>query len=258
MVIDKTIHKDEFRCRILLTNACNKSCKNCLNDFQKSKKPTIMLDEFLAKRIISDYEDKVIGTITLSGGEIGLHPGVFNIVKHVKASRLVAVTNGTLLNRPEWEEMKEFIDEVHIGITSLPTERMLYFLRNYTGKVVFQYVVGMDYDYEFLRTLAYGELYTVKLFEDFYAPQSFDLEYANVVHKLAEEFPDVDIKGRFTGVQENRGQGCNGCGRRCVTLKGMWVFPNGQVSPCPQREEFFEDFSEDSIQRFIEFHKWIG
>lgn len=33
-VFDKRIHQDEFKLRLLLTNACNKNCVFCLNDFQ--------------------------------------------------------------------------------------------------------------------------------------------------------------------------------------------------------------------------------
>ncbi|MFW6272886.1 MAG: hypothetical protein ACOC2U_03805 [bacterium] len=37
--IDKQIHANEFKLRILVTNDCNKSCKFCLNDFQPKPLP---------------------------------------------------------------------------------------------------------------------------------------------------------------------------------------------------------------------------
>ncbi len=36
--MDKMIHADEFRFRILVTDQCNKDCHFCLNDFQPKGK----------------------------------------------------------------------------------------------------------------------------------------------------------------------------------------------------------------------------
>lgn len=52
---------------------------------------------------------------------------------------------------------------------------------------------------------------------------------------LRAKFPsDEDVSFRFIGKQENRGPGCAGCNKTCVTLKAAWVFPDATITHCPQ------------------------
>ncbi len=53
---------------------------------------------------------------------------------------------------------------------------------------------------------------------------------------MRAKYPGKTIKARYTGIQQNRGIGCTGCTNKCITLKALWLFPNGRTSTCPQLE----------------------
>lgn len=255
--MDKQVHRNEFRLRVLVTNACNANCKNCLNDFQL-KSPVAFLDRKTLYKIGGDYyllglENPII---TFSGGEPALHPDLWQMITYFDADQVKLVTReSALLQRHDYEDILTSVGELHVSVGEKISERTLFMLKDYIGEAVFQKIVYEDTSYEELSTLCYGELYPIKFFQDFYAPPTFDPVFRGMILRLREEYPDVDIRTRFTGVQENRGPGCAGCARRCVTLKGLWVFPDGTVSPCPQRAEFRRKPEGDYMSDAFEFHK---
>ena len=250
-MMDKQIHRDEFRLRIMATASCNKMCRNCLNDFQ-GKPKGLFINPMIVGRVIHDYMAIVKHSpiITFSGGEPGLHPALAGMLRMAHGSAIL-VTNGTALIP---DVLKE-IAEVHISIGERISQELLYAIRNYHGIVVFQHIVYEDTPYSILSTLCYKELYPIKFFQDFYAPPDFTLTFQTMMEQLESERPDVDIRYRFTGLQENRGLGCMGCPRRCITLKALWLFPDGTVSPCPQREELREYPEGDYMKKAFEFHR---
>ncbi|GAJ06066.1 unnamed protein product [marine sediment metagenome] len=84
-----------------------------------------------------------------------------------------------------------------------------------------------------------------------------------MIERLSMEHPEWDIRSRFTGCQSNKGRGCIGCNRECITQKGFWVRPDGNTSPCPQFKKncvnpktYKELF--DAIQTAYDFHKFVG
>ncbi len=235
---DKLIHKNEFRLRILLTNECNKNCDFCLNDFQP-KEP-------IAYANISDIMDclRVYGSfmkdesiVTFSGGEPGIHPDLRYMLKSAKLHcRMVkVVTNGTAL-RPD---LVEFVDEWHIGVTHKNRE-IRCFLQN-SKNIMVQIVVTDDMAAASLVDLVLfyrKDEIPIKLFVDFNSNNKSQLE--SKIENVMNMF-DNGVYTRFTGRQINRGKACSGCKKECVTLKALWVFPDGRSSTCPQgTTEYFD------------------
>ena len=94
----------------------------------------------------------------------------------------------------------------------------------------------------------------IKLFVDVFANGKEKQEIEASILKVIENNPDFTIKTRFVGVQENRGKLCEGCEKKCITLKALWVFPNGTVSPCPQGVIEPKEFTEDIIESTFKGH----
>jgi MoaA/NifB/PqqE/SkfB family radical SAM enzyme len=80
---------------VIPTRRCNLSCAYC-NEFDRTSQPVPV--DVLRERI-DTLVDLGTGIITLSGGEPLLHPGVVEIVRHVRRRGAIAtlITNGYLL-----------------------------------------------------------------------------------------------------------------------------------------------------------------
>ena len=245
-VFDKSIHRDEFRLRILMTDGCNKNCSFCLNDFQpKPKVKPKFIDAVFATQLISVYSHKMelIGKqpiITFSGGEPGIHPEIHSIVRFAKGTGAVVkvVTNGTALYLTP---LKEYVDCWHVSVTK-KDENLIEFLEANPGyNVQIQHVLERDVKrrlilrgpYELIEFYGSRRL-PIKLWVDFFDSNEEKRRSRGIIEGLAGLFPDYEVKSRFTGKQENRGIACKDCRLDCVTLKALWVFPDNTVSTCPQ------------------------
>jgi len=256
-VYDKLIHRDEFRLRILLTNECDKRCDFCLNDFQP-KKPVAYantLDVIDCLRAYGSFmKDKSI--VTFSGGEPGLHPGLSYILTYAKhyCKTVKVVTNGKAFNT----DSRDFVDVWHVGVTD-KNQAVIDFLQ-YTKNVIVQLVVTDDVTTAFLSDFVpfyrkYGIL--VKLFIDFNSNNK--LQLAKRINDIEQMFNNA-VCTRFTGRQINRGIACSGCKKDCVTLKALWVFPDGKSSTCPQgNAAYFDDDSwDETVERAYNAHLYLG
>ena len=247
-MFDKQIHRDDFRLRLLVTDGCNKSCKNCLNDFQEKPKDEMhFLDPEIAKTIIQAYcsyrGDKA--QVEISGGEPGIYPYLEEVVKYAKeCGAFVKVnTNGTAFG----QQIEEFVDCWHIGVTGIVIDMTEDIIR-VGGQV--QFVVTHD-SIEWLNDIVqfYGRHnIPIKLFVDFLSQGKEKEEIENAIERVIALYPDFVIKTRFVGVQENRGHACFDCNEQCITLKALWVFTDGRVSTCPQGIVEPEIFTEDKIE----------
>ena len=120
--IDKQIHADELKLRILITNACNQDCSFCLNDFQAkpSKAGRQFIDANVAKRAISQYaeffQDKYPLQVYFSGGEPTLHPNLPGLMRYTKDlnCRVTLNTNGNFPDSLE-KDLLEGADQIHFG-----------------------------------------------------------------------------------------------------------------------------------------------
>jgi len=235
-MFDKQIHKDDFRLRLLLTNKCDKKCNHCLNDFQV--KGNDYLDFLLASQVINDYclfmkKKGLIPQVELSGGEPGLHPNLDGMISfaHISGAFVKVNTNGLALHVIP-QEIRDQVDCWHVGVTGCDDD-ILYDIEEVNGQA--QYVV--TYDRVIFGLPAIAHFYRkvpLKLFVDFYADGSDKYEIENYIKLYSTMYPN--IKSRYTGVQENRGTICKGCNRKCITLKAIWVFPDGTMSLCPQHQ----------------------
>ena len=98
----------------------------------------------------------------------------------------------------------------------------------------------------------------IKIFEDF---NNVFGEYVKFAREMIQKFPSANLSFRYTGIQENRGPGCNGCEKICCTLKGAWIFPDGGTSPCPQLYKYKKHYPQnkeewiDYLKEVEAFHK---
>lgn len=231
---NKQIHKDDFRLRILVTDGCNKICYHCLNDFQPKpgERPKI-LSILTAKKIIEAY-CLATGTraqVEISGGEPGIYPYLKHVVEYAKTfNAFVKVnTNGLALRRG----IEEFVDCWHIGVTEY-NSYLSDDIKKVNGRAQ---IVVTDKGPKHLKEIVglYGaDCIPVKLFSDFFATGQTKRRIVNKICNTIDSYPEFDITTRYTGIQENRGAWCSGCNKTCITLKALWVFPDGKVSPCPQ------------------------
>jgi len=241
-VFDKMIHRDEFKLRLLLTNSCNKNCVFCLNDFQNKPEkghPGYFLDSGLALIAITAYHNVAVklgyrAQVYFSGGEPTLHRDFEYLVRAAKRAgcRVTVNTNGTF--EPHLLNVLREVDCLHFGVYEKSTD-MAEKISCLNGSVQCVYSSKDPYvDYDFVRFyLQYG--IPVKVFGDLRENPALYEAFAN---SLRAKFPsDKDLSFRFIGKQENRGVGCSGCCKNCVTLKAAWVFPDGTITHCPQKPE---------------------
>lgn len=254
---NKLIHKDEFRLRILLTNECNKNCSFCLNDFQL-KKPAAYantLDVIDCLRAYGSFmKDKSI--VTFSGGEPGLHPGLSYILSCAKhyCKTVKVVTNGKAFDT----DSRNSVDVWHVGVTD-KDQAVIDFLQ-YSKNIIVQLVVTDNMAIEFL--VGFVSFYEkhgilVKLFIDFNSNNKSQLK--GKIGFIEWIFGDA-VCTRFTGRQINRGIACLGCKKDCITLKALWVFPDGRSTTCPQgNAEYFNDDSwDETVERAYNAHLYLG
>lgn len=234
-VIDKHIHEKELKLRILVTNTCNNNCSFCLNDFQK-KEPITFIDLQIVENVIAFYsnlfKEKYPLQVYFSGGEPTLHNDLVDMMEFAKFARCKVIlnTNGNFSEDLE-ENLITYSDEIHFGTYSKSKEHAKKVKRmNGTIQCIFPFV-----DESFIEFyLNYG--LNVKIFNDFNSNDS--TKYIDFIEKLTNMFNLNLLSFRHTGIQENRGIGCNGCDKKCITLKAIWLFPDGGISACPQLHNY--------------------
>jgi organic radical activating enzyme len=237
-MLDKMIHKDELKLRLLMTNACNQSCPFCLNDFQKTKEPKEFLHVGKALDAIDSYiyvmREYFPLQVYFSGGEPTLNHYTIPLMNHAhnQHCRVTLNTNGTF---PDYmmKPIYSNADCIHIGTYSISRQianRALAF----GLKHQLQAVYSTKYQYinkEFLDFYLEKNHLSLKIFQEF---NDDGVEYLKFIEWVKEKYPTHHVKFRHTGVQENRGKGCQNCETKCITLRAAWIFPDGGISPCPQ------------------------
>jgi len=118
-MIDKQIHRDELKLRLLMTNGCNLNCSFCLNDFQpKPCDKPLYLQASVARHAIDAYCRSVDGVyppqVYFSGGEPTTHEDLIELTAYAKSKgcRVTINTNGHL---PDYMESRLSYDEIHFG-----------------------------------------------------------------------------------------------------------------------------------------------
>lgn len=233
-LIDKQIHVNELKLRFLMTNDCTRNCLFCLNDFQlkpKSEKEVQYLNLDIAKMVIIQYVGSFKGRYPLqtyfSGGEPTLHSDLTELMKFAKSldCRVTLITNGDFPDSLE-SGLREFSDYIHFG-TYEKSQKHAERIKRMKGLIQCIYP---HIDSSFIEFYSSQDI-PIKIFKDFYDTSN---TYEDFSKEIKERFPEANLSFRHTGVQENRGPGCEDCTKTCVTLKAAWVFPDGGSSPCPQ------------------------
>lgn len=258
--IDKQIHADELKLRILMTDGCNKDCLFCLNDFQP--KPQNGKVQFLSPnrgkiaitQYVSSFKGKYPLQVYFSGGEPTLHPDLTDLMSYAKSlnCRVTLITNGDFPHSLE-SELISSSDKIHFG-TYRKSEKQAERVDRMGGLIQSIYPKA---DASFIEFYSKYDL-PIKIFRDFYDNSD---SYVTFVDEITKKFPEANLSFRHTGIQENRGIGCGGCEKKCVTLKAAWVFPDGGTSPCPQlykQSKIYPKNSKDWLEyfNFVEnYHK---
>jgi len=260
-LIDKQIHANELKLRFLMTNDCTRNCSFCLNDFQlkpKSNSEVKYLDSNIAKIAINQYayffKEKYPLQIYFSGGEPTLHPDLIELMKVAKSldCRVTLITNGDFPDSLE-SGLKKFSDQIHFG-TYEKSQKHAEKIKRMKGLIqcIYPHV-----DSSFIEFYS-NQGIPIKIFKDFYDNSN---EYEGFSKEIKKEFPEANLSFRHTGIQENRGLGCEDCAKTCVTLKAAWIFPDGGSSPCPQLYKSSLSYPKTSeewlayFSRVEQFHK---
>lgn len=127
------------RIDIALSEYCNLTCQMC-----RRPSEALFMDKERCKRVLTEAKRLGIGTISFSGGEPFVHPGIYDILTHAfeLGHRVQMVTNGTIVKREQLEFLSKLdcltvsvdgLFEVHDKIrgkerTFLKTERTLRWL----------------------------------------------------------------------------------------------------------------------------------
>lgn len=240
-MIDKTIHKYDFKFESLLTNQCNFNCTFCLNDFQ-NKDLKLYLDFKVFYAYLNEYVllSETYGfepQVYLSGGEPTIHSEFLKFVK-VKEEfpdiKLILCTNCTFPD--EYDTfINDNVDEIHASI--YPWNQNLVFKKiNAINNIKLQCVHTIKNNYvtrDFINKLKNKINNPIKVFPNFFEKENYN-EYNDLQKYCDTAYGINNISFRFVGKQENRGPGCSNCDKKCITLKAAWLFPNNKLSPCPQ------------------------
>ena len=123
-ILDKQIHRNQLRLRILITDGCNQSCKWCLNDFQKKPKGVFqMINRESVTSAIYAYKrfcnsKKLPTLISFSGGEPGIHPKLSrfgSVIYHNSVDCFMINTNGTVLFRDDFDSFRTYRTEFRVS-----------------------------------------------------------------------------------------------------------------------------------------------
>ena len=255
-MFDKNIHKDEFRLRVLLTNQCNKNCSFCLNDFQ-DKEPAQYAIPFDVVDCIRAYGAfmkyiKETSIVTFSGGEPGIYAFLNFVLRHARhyCDVVKVVTNGEALRA----DLNDYVDCWHVGVT-YKDYHVRDFAQRAKNMIVQMVITEEDPKHHQIDIIGfYREAgIDVKLFTDFNSDKQEHLQ--DRVLFLIDLF-GKGVYTRFTGAQTNRGKACDGCDRKCVTLKALWYFPDGSSSTCPQGvcEKYDDDSWDETVEKAYKAH----
>jgi len=254
-MFDKQIHKDDFKLRILVTNGCNKACPNCLNDFQP--KGCAYIDPVKAYEVIRPYcmfmrKKGLTPKVEFSGGEPGSHPFLWDMLIYAKqyGAFTKVNTNGLSLRHSLTTNV---VDCWHVGVTECDP-KLLAKIKKVNGQA--QYVVTINDLGKLPIIIDFYKEVPIKLFADFNEKGERLKVIKNLILYYADKYKN--IKTRHTGIQENRGKLCRGCKKKCITLKAIWLLPDGSITLCPQRERMIWRRTIPNMEELYSQHKVGG
>lgn len=205
-----------------ITEKCNEKCEYCFRSLSSINKFTFEEHMHILKRIIEFGTDQ----ITWSGGEALLVPHATELIKYAKEQGIYnkITTNGKLLTPEKIEELKSYVDLVALSIDSLRDEtnkslgrgiehrktvvdRIQHLIKegikvDINTVVVRQNINDLDEMGRFFRENPISGKWKLMTFfpvrEKALANKEklkiSDDAFLDVVHRLIQEYPDVNIK----------------------------------------------------------------
>lgn len=267
---DDQKHENEVRFRLLITDACNLNCSYCLNDFMNKSQQFHFADLEKFNIVFYSYvrtclKENIKPILTIAGGEPSLHPKLGKFVDsaykiYLKLNiigEINIVTNGSVFNLFNVSLDKNKINRInlHLPITKKDKTSLKILTNNFKNISCVQTVINENYDSNYLHELVeLCDYYKIplKFFSDFY-----DSKSDNVLSQIIEKLKNFNIHTRFTGKQTNRGILCDGCVKKCITLKAVWMDPFNKVYICPQSQNKIDviDVFDNVMLNFFNLHK---
>ncbi len=111
-----------FVLRIYLTNNCNLRCSHCFMYAENKLENELSLDEL--KQLLSLCVNNGCHKVIYTGGEVGTRKDFIDILKYSKHLNLEVqvLTNGTVWNEDEINELANYIDDIQISIDGFDEE----------------------------------------------------------------------------------------------------------------------------------------
>lgn len=107
---------DEPTLHLDVTNKCNLRCAHCFQDAGEARKNELDTIEWL--KVIDDFSSVYKTSVTFSGGEPLLHPGIFDLLKRAKESGLhvTLFSNGILIDKQVVDKIQNWIDKIQLSL----------------------------------------------------------------------------------------------------------------------------------------------
>jgi MoaA/NifB/PqqE/SkfB family radical SAM enzyme len=127
--------KHPFLAHIIPMRRCNLDCTYC-NEYDDTSKP-VPLQEM--KKRLDALADMGTSVITISGGEPLMHPGLDEIIRHIRKRGMIAglITNGFFLNKERIQRLNEAgLEHLQISIdNAVPDEVSKKSLKTLDGRL---------------------------------------------------------------------------------------------------------------------------
>lgn len=108
-----------------VTNRCNLNCAGCYSyDRTRNCKDALSLEKM--KDILNQLREAGVQMITISGGEPMIRTDIADIVRYARCEcgfeKINLITNGTLMIRDRFLEVKEYIDDLAVSVDGYDEE----------------------------------------------------------------------------------------------------------------------------------------
>lgn len=236
-----------------MTSRCNLRCRHCSTSYGDI--PAIDMEFDRLKCIISWCEKNSVKDLTLTGGEIFLLDDIMDKLQWIRehfSGNIAIMTNGTLIQDDQVEQIKEYVDTIDISLDGFDAESV----EKIRGKGVYDKVVKV------IKTLKASGMQKIGL--------SMVLTKENWDHesKFIELCEKLDVKpvprtlspnGRarkyyneFKQEKFDIDQDLNALSFRASCLAGqisISFFANGQMQPCSALD--LDDYKMGNIDQLL-------
>lgn len=268
--INKLVH-------INLTNNCNLRCPHCY--MSAGLHPECYLNYMrIIDAVVRINELNGKSDIVISGGESLVHPNILNLLCELADNRLTLFTNGTLINKENYEMICKCCDEIQVSFEGISEEKYelirgkgnykrvmnaISLLKSKDIKIVLaitllpltiddvrenlvEFVNNLDYNNIEVRINSEIELAGNALTMDL---TGYDQKYADAVaFELIEEMRDMNAMISYPAERNIRFTNC-GIGTNIV------INYDGKIYPCHKFGNICYDINDDTKKIFDDFNE---